>query len=166
MWAHYAQCHQGAVFKLRRLEHLDHPFIVAQPVEYPSEPASYASAEEYARHLVGIEQFDPTPRIWRLAYRKHAARSYEREWRVHVPSRATDECSREVLAARTSRRPSQCALQISGRHAGIAERSARERNVLVEPLDAVQRPPIAKASSEDHVAPEPCRGQARAVLWI
>lgn len=34
MWAHYAQSHQGAVFKLRRLDQLDHRFLVAQPVEY------------------------------------------------------------------------------------------------------------------------------------
>lgn len=85
LWAHYAQSHQGAVYKLRRLEHLDHRFLVAQPVEYTSEPATYASATEYARHLLGIEQFDPTQRIWRLAYRKHKDWSYEREWRVHLP---------------------------------------------------------------------------------
>ena len=76
MWAHYAQSHQGAVFKLRRLEHVDHRFSVAQPVEYTTEPAHYASADEFARHLVGVEQFDPTLRIWPLAYRKHADWSY------------------------------------------------------------------------------------------
>ncbi|MBC7620856.1 MAG: DUF2971 domain-containing protein [Candidatus Saccharibacteria bacterium] len=85
MWSHYAQSHQGAVFKLRRLEHLDHRFLVAQPVEYTDVPARYASLKEYTRHLVGLGSFDPAPRIWQLAYRKHIDWSYENEWRVHVP---------------------------------------------------------------------------------
>jgi hypothetical protein len=131
MWAHYGHSHQGAVFKLRRLEHLDHRFLVAQPVEYTTEPARYASLREYARHLVGLESFDAVPRISRLAFRKHVDWSYEREWRVHVPlmgasrapwcydedeaqelfeaiylgCRASDDFSREVLAARNAHLP-------------------------------------------------------------
>jgi hypothetical protein len=131
MWAHYAQSHQGAVFKLRRLEHLDHQFLIAQPVEYTIDPARYASLQEYAHHLVGLESFDPAPRIWSLAYRKHVDWSYEREWRVHVPlmgtsrapwyydegetqelfeavylgCRASDDFSREILAARNAYLP-------------------------------------------------------------
>ena len=132
MWAHYAHSHMGAVFKLRRLTHLDHRFLVAQPVEYTDIPARYASVREYARHLVGLEPFDPALRIWRLAYRKHVDWSYEREWRIHVPlmgsgqapwfydeiepqelfesiylgCRVDDDFLRAVLAARNAHLPS------------------------------------------------------------
>jgi len=131
MWSHYAESHQGAVFKLRRLEYLDHRFLVAQPVQYTKEPARYASLEKYALHLVGLAQFDAAPGIWQLAYRKHVDWSYENEWRIHVPlmghsrspwyyddpepeelfeaiylgCRANEEFSREVLAARNAHLP-------------------------------------------------------------
>ncbi len=85
MWSHYASEHRGAVFKLRRLEELDHRFLVAQRVTYTDEPVRYMPLEDYVANLVGLSDHDPTPRVWEIAYRKHRDWSYEREWRVHVP---------------------------------------------------------------------------------
>lgn len=85
MWSHYAGKHHGAVFKLRRLEELDHRFLVAQNVVYTDEPVNYLTLQEYVENLVGSSFHDPTSRIWEIAYRKHHDWAYEREWRIHMP---------------------------------------------------------------------------------
>lgn len=85
MWSHYASEHRGAVFKLRRLEQLDHRFLVARDVVYTDEPVNYLPLQEYVDNLVGYAYHDPNSRIWDVAYRKHPDWAYEREWRVHIP---------------------------------------------------------------------------------
>jgi hypothetical protein len=84
MWSHYANSHRGVAFKFRRLEQLDHRFLVAQPVQYSDEPVSFLGMREYIDKLFGLAEHDLVPRIWDLAFRKHADWSYEQEWRVHV----------------------------------------------------------------------------------
>lgn len=84
MWAHYADEHKGVAFQFRRLEHLDHRFTVAQPVQYSDEPVSFLGLDDYIDKLMGMAQHDLVPRIWDLAYQKHADWRYEEEWRVHV----------------------------------------------------------------------------------
>src|SRR3546814_1211999 len=34
MWSHYAEEHKGVGFKLRVLDDIDHPFLIAKPVTY------------------------------------------------------------------------------------------------------------------------------------
>lgn len=85
MWSHYASEHRGAVFKLRRLAHLDHRFLIAQRVTYSDEPVIYPSLEEYVGHLIGTHDANPVRLIWQIPYRKHSNWSYEREWRIHIP---------------------------------------------------------------------------------
>lgn len=85
MWSHYASEHRGAVFKLRRLEKLDHRFLVAQKVFYTDEPLTYLSLGEYIDNLVGLANYDQIGRIWEIPYRKHEDWGYEQEWRVHIP---------------------------------------------------------------------------------
>ena len=87
MWSHYADEHKGAVFKLRRLQHLDHRFLIAQRVTYSDEPVTYLPLDEYVAHLIGAVEMevDPSERILQIAYRKHSNWGYEREWRIHMP---------------------------------------------------------------------------------
>ena len=85
MWSLYANEHRGTVFKLRRLEQLDHRFLVARNVVYTDEPVSYLTLQEYVENLVGASIHDPASRIWEIAYLKHRDWAYEREWRIHMP---------------------------------------------------------------------------------
>jgi hypothetical protein len=85
MWSHYANEHRGVVLKLRCDDELDNRLLAARKVDYQEKFLSFASAEEYAKHLTGEEPFDLIPLIWRIAYTKHRDWSYEREWRVHIP---------------------------------------------------------------------------------
>ncbi len=85
MWSHYASEHRGVVFKLRRLEELDHRFLVAQKVVYTDQPLAFLNLKEHSENLVGLANHDLTSRIWQIAYRKHSDWAYEREWRVHIP---------------------------------------------------------------------------------
>jgi len=84
MWSHYANSHRGVAFKFRRLEHVDHRFLVAQPVQYSDEPVNFLGLQEYIEKLFGLAEHDLLPRVWDLAFRKHTDWRYEQEWRVHV----------------------------------------------------------------------------------
>jgi hypothetical protein len=85
MWSHYADQHKGAVFKLRRLEKIDHQFIVARKVAYTDEPQPYLTLDQQIDNSVGNAFHDPTPLVWNSAYIKHTDWAYEKEWRVHIP---------------------------------------------------------------------------------
>lgn len=85
MWSHYADEHRGVVFRLKRLEEIDHRLLVARNVVYSNEPLAYLSIEEQIDNFLGFANHDPVPRVWEIAYRKHADWAYEREWRIHVP---------------------------------------------------------------------------------
>jgi Protein of unknown function (DUF2971) len=91
MWSHYANSHRGVAFKFRRLEHVDHRFLVAQPVRYSHEPVSFLGLQDYIDTLFGMAEHDVLPRIWDMAFRKHADWGYEQEWRVHVALRAGED---------------------------------------------------------------------------
>jgi len=91
MWSHYANSHRGVAFKFRRLEQVDHRFLVAQPVRYSDEPVNFLGMQDYIDKLLGLAEHDLIPRIWDLAYRKHADWGYEREWRIHVALRQGED---------------------------------------------------------------------------
>lgn len=85
MWSHYADQHRGVVFKLRRLEALDHHFLVARKVRYTATPVTYFQLKDFVDNLCGLTDHDPAPIIFDIAYQKHPDWSYENEWRVHRP---------------------------------------------------------------------------------
>lgn len=84
MWSHYAEEHQGVVFKLRCVDEIDNTLLAAEPVSYVDSFIPFPSAEDYARHLTGEKPFDMLPLIWQMAFTKHKDWEYEREWRVHL----------------------------------------------------------------------------------
>lgn len=85
MWSHYADKHRGVVFKLRRLEEMDHRFLIARKVTYTDEALPFLALDDYVDNLVGIKAHDVSSQAWDIAYRKHTDWAYEREWRVHIP---------------------------------------------------------------------------------
>lgn len=91
MWAHYADSHHGVAFKFRRLEQLDHRFLVAQPVRYSDEPVSFPNLPDYVDHLLGLTRYDLISLVWEIAFRKHSDWRYEQEWRVHIALRADED---------------------------------------------------------------------------
>jgi len=91
MWAHYADSHRGVAFKFRRLEHLDHRFLAAQPVQYTDEPVSFLGMQDYIDKLLGLAEHNFIPRLWDLTIRKHADWGYEQEWRVHFALRKGED---------------------------------------------------------------------------
>jgi len=91
MWAHDANSHRGVAFKFRRLEHLDHRFLVAQPIQYRDEPVSFHSKQDDVGDLLGLSDHDPIPRSWDLEFRKHADWANEQEWRIHASVAAGED---------------------------------------------------------------------------
>ena len=84
MWSHYAEAHCGVAFKLRRLEAIDHRFLIARKVLYTNEPLGYLDIEKYVDNLMGLAAHEVAPLVWEIAFRKNVDWAYEREWRVHI----------------------------------------------------------------------------------
>lgn len=85
MWSHYAEEHRGVGFKLRVLEDIDHPFLIAKPVEYSDEYVKVGNAIELADHFTKAHPIDLVELCWKLVYLKHIDWKYEREWRCYWP---------------------------------------------------------------------------------
>lgn len=85
MWSHYADRHQGVVFKLRCIDEIDNTLLAARKVSYTDAFLAFPSADQYVKHLTGEQPIDFVPLIWNIVYTKHIDWSYEREWRVHIP---------------------------------------------------------------------------------
>lgn len=85
MWSHYADKHQGVVFKLRCIDEIDNTLLAARKVSYTDAFLAFPSADQYVKHLTGEQPIDFAPLIWNIVYTKHLDWSYEREWRVHIP---------------------------------------------------------------------------------
>lgn len=85
MWSHYSDEHRGVVFKLNRLDHIDHRMLAARRVDYSDEPLVYAQLGEYVGHLLGECDLPVVERVREIAYRKHPDWAYESEWRLHMP---------------------------------------------------------------------------------
>lgn len=85
MWSHYADEHRGVVFKLRCVEEIDHPLLIAQKVNYSDTFIPFFGADEYASHLTGEGPLDIAELAWKIAFTKHKDWAYEREWRLHKP---------------------------------------------------------------------------------
>lgn len=84
MWSHYAEKHQGVVFKLKCIDEIDNSLLVAKKVFYSNDFVPFPASDEYARHLTEEQLIDMTKLMWDIAYIKHSDWSYEKEWRVHI----------------------------------------------------------------------------------
>ncbi len=78
MWAHYADCHKGAVIKLRCIPELDTPMCAATPIIYSERMPVRSIIEDYYHRAPD----DPLELVQKLFYIKSADWSYEKEWRV------------------------------------------------------------------------------------
>jgi len=77
MWAHYADCHKGAVIKLRCIPELDVPLCAAMPIIYSNiMPVLSIIKNRYYNIKTGREL------VRKLFYVKSNDWSYEKEWRV------------------------------------------------------------------------------------
>jgi hypothetical protein len=85
MWSHYAEDHKGVGFKLRVLEELDHPFLVARKVNYSRDYINMGTAEDIADHLFAVKTIDMVALCWEMVILKHRDWEYEREWRCYWP---------------------------------------------------------------------------------
>lgn len=82
MWAHYADCHRGAVIRLRCLPEKDSVLCGALPVMYQSRiPVVAETADEWVAHLCGDKRLDLGGHFTRLISAKSQHWSYEKEWR-------------------------------------------------------------------------------------
>lgn len=81
MWAHYADCHRGAVIKHKCLTEFDRAICAALPVKYEAEIPVIANIDEYVLHLTGQRNLDLTELFTMFATTKSPHWSYEKEWR-------------------------------------------------------------------------------------
>jgi hypothetical protein len=87
MWSHYSASHTGAVLKLKAIDDLDVPFLMAEKVRYSKEYPLLVTEEEWVDHLLYIR------RITNFGERHHDLFlikgedwSYEKEWRISITS--------------------------------------------------------------------------------
>ena len=78
MWAHYADCHKGAVIKLRCIPELDTPLCAATPIIYSDRMPVLAIIEDTFYDIPA----DQLELVQKLFYVKSNDWSYEKEWRV------------------------------------------------------------------------------------
>jgi hypothetical protein len=85
MWSHYADCHKGAVIKLRCIPELDTPLCAATPIIYSDRMPVLAIIEDTFYDIPA----DQLGLVQKLFYVKSNDWSYEKEWRV-VLKRTSD----------------------------------------------------------------------------
>lgn len=81
MWAHYSDCHRGAVFKLKCIPELDGPLCAAVPILYQDELPIVATKNDYIKHLSGQKSINYDNIFKKFATTKSSHWSYEKEWR-------------------------------------------------------------------------------------
>jgi hypothetical protein len=85
MWAHYADCHRGAVVGFRCVPDEDSCFCAAVPVIYDGEVPTLGLLTDWIRHVVGTVSIDFTQRYLEMTLTKSTDWSYEREVRYALP---------------------------------------------------------------------------------
>ena len=81
MWAHYTDCHRGAVFKFKCLPEFDTALCAARAMTYGPDIPSLATLDDWIRHLTGQIRLDFSNVFSDLAFTKSDHWSYEKEWR-------------------------------------------------------------------------------------
>jgi len=84
MWSHYADSHSGVVlrFEVQRDESADDPFVMAQKVQYSSEPLHFFTAEELLQSIFDEQDYAFNNYFPTHCFVKHDIWSYESEWRL------------------------------------------------------------------------------------
>ena len=82
MWSHYADYHEGVVFKFKVVPELDTPLSIAKPVIYKHTPPIFFTAKQWIEYILSNKDVDHQTLNWEYAYIKGATWSYEKEWRV------------------------------------------------------------------------------------
>lgn len=88
MWSHYANSHKGVVLKLKVNEETDNFLCAADPVSYQQEMPKYSPKEAFLDQSFGLKsnQEDIHKAFKDLVITKASNWSYEKEWRVIIPS--------------------------------------------------------------------------------
>ena len=84
MWAHYADMHKGAVIGYRCVPELNSCFCAASPVIYRQDIPSLGTAEEWVRHILGVERTKFEDRIMQMFITKSIDGEYEQEYRYNM----------------------------------------------------------------------------------
>lgn len=84
MWAHYAECHRGAVLELRPLSGMRGALREAFPIRYEKEIPVMASAAQWGDHVLGVAPIDFDSFFEAFAFSKSEHWQYEREWRCRI----------------------------------------------------------------------------------
>jgi len=82
MWSHYAQSHEGAVFKLACIPERDSVWGSAMPVRYADDVPPFADDELLIGILSGESSLSQRDILDTFVTTKSKAWEYEREWRV------------------------------------------------------------------------------------
>ena len=90
MWAHYADMHKGAVIGYQCVPEIDSCYCVAGPITYSAEIPSLGTAEEWTRHILGIERINFSDRMMKMTMTKSSEWKYEREFRYMLPMQDKD----------------------------------------------------------------------------
>jgi len=98
MWAHYADCHRGAVIQLRCIPEKDTALCAARRIDYRATiPAIANTAEEWAAHITGESRIDLKGRFFDVVFTKSDHWSYEKEWRCYSSARIGDNRPGEAM---------------------------------------------------------------------
>jgi hypothetical protein len=82
MWAHYADCHTGAVVQFECVRERDSVLLAALPVKYTERVPYIGTMDEWICHLTGKHLIDYDLHFQRLVTTKSPHWAYEREWRL------------------------------------------------------------------------------------
>src|SRR5439155_21914780 len=93
MWAHYADCHHGAVIEFRNVAGKNSALCgSARAIAYQATiPAVADIAEEWAAHISGESRIDMNAAFLKMAFTKSDHWSYEKEWRCWNLARPGDD---------------------------------------------------------------------------
>jgi len=81
MWAHYADCHRGALIKHKCLIEQDRAICSAVSIDYDTNIPIIANLDEYIKHLTGQKNIDFSELFIKFATTKSTHWAYEKEWR-------------------------------------------------------------------------------------
>ena len=84
MWSHYSDSHKGVVFELQGINHLDSPWLIAQPVVYQDPPPMLATKQEWIKSMTGQKRLNHDKWQFFTPYTltKTTDWEHEKEWRV------------------------------------------------------------------------------------
>lgn len=84
MWAHYSDCHTGAVLKLKCLKGKNRALSAAVPVQYQEDLPKLATKKEFIKDLTGQIELNADNSFKVFATTKSVHWDHEKEWRCIV----------------------------------------------------------------------------------